>query len=113
MVLIDALKEAVDVTYNISAAIIYTGGFFSHLTPSFYFRSRDFEDMICVSLNGSQLKRFRKSLNYFNARIVISIAVFIHFIPRLFIAAAANDSRATFLVDKVYPYHDACGVYFV
>ena len=64
--------------------------------------------MICVSLNGSQLKKFRKSLKYFNARIVISIEVFVHFIHGLFIAAA-NDSRAltTFLVDNVYPNHDA------
>ena len=108
-ILIGALKEDVDVTYNISAAIVSTGGFFNHLAASFYFRSRDFKDnMMNISLNGSQLKKFRKSLKYFNARIVISIAVFIHFIHGFFVAAA-NDSRAltTFLVDNVHPYHDA------
>ncbi len=108
-VVIVTLKKDVDVIFNVMVVVISTGGFFSHLTASFYLRSRDLEDnMICITLDRPQLNKFRKSLIYFNARIVISMAMFICLICVLVIATVNGYPVVTnYLVDNVYPYHDA------
>ncbi|CAB3989173.1 Hypothetical predicted protein [Paramuricea clavata] len=108
-VVIFALKEDADVTYNVLVVVIFTGGYFGHLAASFCLRPSDIEDnMICITLDGSQLKKFRKLLKYFNARMVISTAVFMGSICRLFIATTNGSGVVTtYLVENVYPHHDA------
>ena len=52
---------------------MYAGGYFSHLAGLFYFTSRDLENnMADITVDGSQIKMFRRKLKYYNCRTALS-----------------------------------------
>lgn len=109
-IIIFALKKSDDVTYSIICVVISTGGFLSHIAALFYLRSRDIEEnMVRITLKGSQLEKFRKPLKYFNARMVIYVAAF-SFFTFSFLINTINNSRGvtTYLVDNIYSSNDLC-----
>ena len=109
-IVILALKKGGDVTYSAISVVMSTGGFLGHIAALFYLRSRDIEEnMICITLKGSQLEKFGKQLKYFNARMVIYVTAFSCFIFPILIGTINNSrdrSVTTYLVDSVYSSQD-------